>query len=60
MILTGTAAISVGFNSDASPLLPFMILDDCNIKNVATKCHKFVVIISLYIVLFYETAKKKV
>jgi hypothetical protein len=27
-ILTGTAAISVGFNMDVSPLLPFFIFED--------------------------------
>lgn len=26
--LTGTAAISVGFNIDVSPLLPFLIFED--------------------------------
>jgi hypothetical protein len=27
-VLTGTAAISVGFSTDVSPLLPFFIFED--------------------------------
>lgn len=33
-ILTGTAAIRVGFSTVQSPLLPFLILLDCNTEKM--------------------------
>lgn len=38
-ILTGTAAISVGLSTVQSPLLPFLILLDCN-KEKKSQCMK--------------------